>query len=279
LAKFFQSEELKEVIRNAVFDAVKDDAIGLKEVIDEEVKRATTALELKIQMLETRCDELRALINDSEQYSRKYNLRINGIDERADENCVQKVVDLCKAKLNIDVKSENVDRAHRLGPKRPGKARQIIVKFNKFHARNDIYRNRKLLKGSLIVLVGDFNGHFNVNDLPSCSDFGIRFHQMLECNNLFQLVDEPTRITKDTSSILDFNITDSPSYFLSTGTSSPPYNCDHNFIFAKMNFSLPKRHAFKRLIWNFHDVDSAKLNEDLIRTNWHDLALNDCDVK
>ena len=131
---------------------------------------------------------------------------------------------------------------------------------------------------SLIVLLGDFNAHFDASDLTSSTHFGARLYYLFECNNLFQLIQEPTRITKDKSSILDLIITDAPSYFISTGTHSPPSNCDHNFIFAKMNFSRPKPQAFKRFIWDFKSVLPNDLNDDLIRTNWHELTSKNCDI-
>ena len=69
------------------------------------------------------------------------------------------------------------------------------------------------------------------------TDIGIKLFNFAECNNLSQLVDEPTRITALGESILDLIITDAPGYFVSSGTLSPPANCDHNFIFAKLSIS------------------------------------------
>lgn len=130
---------------------------------------------------------------------------------------------------------------------------------------------------TLIVLLGDFNAHFDKNDLSSCTDFGMRLYYMLECNNLVQLIEEPTRITKKKSTILDLIITDAPGHFAYTGTSSPPASCDHNFIFAKMNVSFQKPRAFKRFIWNLQRADAINLNNDLMNTNWHELVSKNCD--
>lgn len=157
LSRFFNSEELKNTIRNAVFDALKDDLIGLKEVVDEAVKVASTGLQRRVQALETQCEELRAMINDNEQYSRKYNLRITGIDESDGENCIDKVINLCKTKLNTDIPKASFDRAHRVGRKMPGKARQVIVKLTHYHAKNAIYSKRKLLKGTQIFINDDLS--------------------------------------------------------------------------------------------------------------------------
>jgi len=55
-------------------------------------------------------------------------------------------------------------------------------------------------------------------------------------DNLYQLVDNPARITRSGESILDLIISDSPGFFVSSGTLSPPANCDHWIIYANFNF-------------------------------------------
>ena len=131
---------------------------------------------------------------------------------------------------------------------------------------------------SAIVLLGDFNAHYNFTDTMSLNtDIGIRLFNFLECNNLFQLVDEPTRITALGESILDLIITDAPGYFVSSGTLSPPANCDHNFIFAKLSISSRKPKAFKRVIRDFKNVNISELNKALMQARWDDTS-NDIDA-
>ena len=79
----------------------------------------------------------------------------------------------------------------------------------------------------------------------------------LECNNLYQIIDEPTRITASRESILDLIISDSP------GTLSPPANCDHNLIFATLSFPVNKKRSYRRRIWKFNGVNEDALNNAL----------------
>ena len=68
---------------------------------------------------------------------------------------------------------------------------------------------------SAVVLLGDFNAHFNYGDtLSPNTDIGIRVFNFLECNNLYQLEDNPTQITQTGESILDLIISDSPGFFV-----------------------------------------------------------------
>ena len=87
-----------------------------------------------------------------------------------------------------------------------------------------------------VVLLGDFNAHFNCGEtLSPNTDIGIRVFNFLENNNLYQLVDNPTQIIQTGESILDLIISDSPGFFVSSGTLSPPANCDYCIIYANLN--------------------------------------------
>ena len=89
---------------------------------------------------------------------------------------------------------------------------------------------------SAIVLLGDFNAHFNYGDTSSPNtDTGIRVFNFLESNNLHQLVDNPPRITRSGESILDLIISDLPGFFVSSCTLSPPANFYHCIIYANLN--------------------------------------------
>ena len=49
---------------------------------------------------------------------------------------------------------------------------------------------------TFVVLLGDFNGHYNPGNPSACSDFGSLLYRWLECNNLSQIINESTRITE-----------------------------------------------------------------------------------
>ena len=85
---------------------------------------------------------------------------------------------------------------------------------------------------STVIVLGDFNAHYNYSVTSSLNtDVGVKLYNFLDGNNLYQLIDEPTRISMTGGTILDLIIIDSPGHFISTGTLSPPANCDHNIIY------------------------------------------------
>ena len=116
----------------------------------EEKDKNIIDLETKVALLETKCNLLERRLDDSEQYTRRQSLRINGIRTSANEtakDCLEKVKGEV-AKLGLQVQDCEFDRAHRVGPTvdragNPIKDRQMIVRFTTFRARTAVYRGRK----------------------------------------------------------------------------------------------------------------------------------------
>ena len=112
-----------------------------------------------------------------------------------------------------------------------------------------------------MFILGDFNAHYNFKEtLTSNTDVGVILYNFLECNNLSQLIEEPTRISLHGETILDLIVTDSPGFFISSGTLSPPANCDHNIVFANLHILTCKTKAYKRSVRNYNNVDLDGLN-------------------
>ena len=91
------------------------------------------------------------LANDGlNQYGRKESIRLHNIPEstsRGDDNktAITAIKDTAKT-LGIEVLDEDIQRCHRVGKFKKGKARQIICRFRWFKKRMDFIRNKKKLK-------------------------------------------------------------------------------------------------------------------------------------
>ena len=55
----------------------------------------------------------------------------------------------------------------------------------------------------------------------------MRFPYQMECNSLYQVIKEPTRVTSHSATLLDLIITNYPGYFVFSDVLSPPSGCDH----------------------------------------------------
>ena len=137
---------------------------------------------------------------------------------------------------------------------------------------------RQLPKQYFIVMLGDFNAHYDVANPSGNSEVGGKLYSFLESNNLAQLITEPTRVTSNSSTILDLVITNCPERFSASGTLSPPSNCDHSVIFASMNLITHRSRSYKRQVWNFNNVNSADLNCELSQMDWFSLCENTNDI-
>ena len=130
----------------------------------------------KNAVLSSSIDYLKSQSDSHEQYSRRSCLRINGIKQAENESssdCVDKVIDVCKD-LNLDVKKEDIDRAHRVGRDR----KTMIVKFYSFGKRTSVYKERKKAKNDVKIHLDLTKPRLNLLDKAkelitddSCVDF------------------------------------------------------------------------------------------------------------
>ncbi|XP_042148309.1 uncharacterized protein LOC121837048 [Ixodes scapularis] len=111
-----------------------------------------TAALNELSQLKTRCD-------DAEGRSRRCNLLFFGITDADKKTWAQSeclVTSLCSEKLNVQVESSRIERAHRLGAFDPQKCRPIIVKFSSFKDKDSVLSSVHKLKGTRVAISEDF---------------------------------------------------------------------------------------------------------------------------
>ena len=95
----------------------------------------------------------RQVIDEQEQYSSRECILLHGIQEKRNENTDQLFVDEINTRLNEKLTLTDLDRSHRLGKPEGRKGpRPIIVKLLRYNDKERIFRKKKLLKGSKIML-------------------------------------------------------------------------------------------------------------------------------
>ena len=141
-------KRMKEVI----FPSNLTDAIA---TLTDKVERLTNELckkDVMIQKLEQRVEKLEEAADNTEQYSRRPNLRVHGIAEQADENTDQLIVKSVNDQMQFQppIQPNQIERSHRLGPKTSADGtkgeRAIIVRFRSERVRDEVYRSRFKLK-------------------------------------------------------------------------------------------------------------------------------------
>lgn len=153
-----------EVKQSLDFDIESRDAriVALEKEMEQLKAEKMTAIHGDLQ-------DVRGSMDDLEQYSRRNCLIFSGVEEKRGENTTEVIRSLCRQNLGVEVNVADVDRIHRLGPARPNgeppendrrpstsrattKARNIIVKFSNYGARERIYSARKRLKDSPAII-------------------------------------------------------------------------------------------------------------------------------
>ena len=104
-----------------------------------------------IEAANIRAQKSEAKHNDTEQYSRNYNLRFYFVEETTDETpqqCEKVILQLLHDKLGLThITAKDIDAAHRLGKKSASSTpRAIIVCFTSRKTRNEVVGNRRKLK-------------------------------------------------------------------------------------------------------------------------------------
>ena len=85
-------------------------------------------------------------VNDSlNQYSRPENIRISNVPEAEDEDLTKTLIEIADS-VAVVIKPDNINAIHRIGPKRQGKARQIIARFVHREPRFQLLKNRADLR-------------------------------------------------------------------------------------------------------------------------------------
>lgn len=109
----------------------------------------------ELAQVKQRMDSMEDRQDRAEQYSRRNCLLFIGLEEgsRDDESaCLDLVMDVIKNKLSLELSDHVVERCHRLGPKKQGRRRPIIVKFYSYRYRREVFSAKKSLAGTGVVI-------------------------------------------------------------------------------------------------------------------------------
>ena len=117
---------------------------------------------------------------------------------------------------------------------------------------------------SNIILLGDFN----VNLSSSC-DLSLKrkFTSLLCKFNLKNVIDVPTRLTGDTSSLIDLIITSVPSKFSSHGAYNPGISV-HHLVYAAVNLWRISEKPKLKLVRDFKRLDIKALQLEFASAPW-----------
>ena len=153
-SEVWQGEAMRQSLANLIKDAV---AAELRETIERNsaiIEKLQAALCDRDERINTLEKQLVKKTDELEQYQRRQCLRIFGVKEEEGEDSDVQCIEVAK-KISVNLDVADIDRCHRIGKREAGKPRPIIVKFVSYRKRNELFRNKRQLKGSGITIRED----------------------------------------------------------------------------------------------------------------------------
>lgn len=152
-----EAEKEVEVMKSQV----SDQRAEIDKICEEEARIQVECRKVK-DLLKEREQQMWAQgmeLNDIEQYSRRNNLRIYGIDDRnfreTPEETAQKLVSLFHDKLDLDLSVKDIDIAHRMGRFSQTANRPIVCRMVQRVNALKVMRARRKCKGTRVIIRED----------------------------------------------------------------------------------------------------------------------------
>lgn len=121
---------------------------------------------------------------------------------------------------------------------------------------------------------------FNIDMLKKNSSVTREFTNFISMRNLEQLVQEPTRITNTSATLLDLVLTNVPERCSSVSVYHNRAISDHGLVLVDINIKKPKPKPKYVSVRSLHKIDSELFLKDLHSLNWQDIyVINDVDEK
>lgn len=139
---------------------IKDVKKGFSEMKAEltEVKEDVADLKDDNVMLKKRIKQIEEKVIYGEDYSRKKNIILNGIEEYGEEkpeDCKTSAVRIMTDILGVEIIEEDIERAHRIQSQHSPKP--IIIRFKDYKKKEKVMKKTKNLKDTVIGMSDDYS--------------------------------------------------------------------------------------------------------------------------
>lgn len=122
----------------------------------------STTTEVTVSAVQKESRQCAVVANDAAQYVRRNNIRIKGLKVGQNDDCRKVVSDFIRRSLHVHIEDDDIEAAHTLPARsvQPTAGIQqtvpmVIVRFLRRDIRDNVIRNRKLLKSTNISIIED----------------------------------------------------------------------------------------------------------------------------
>nr|CAI5850771.1 unnamed protein product [Callosobruchus analis]CAI5857167.1 unnamed protein product [Callosobruchus analis] len=168
-------DEIKNSVSSSINSMLKDDEF-VNLLVQKVTNSITKTLEARFVELEQKVESYSSVVkelkeetgllryenesllqklDDIDQAHRANNLRLFQVKENAQENTVEKVINILNSHLGITVKNNDLLSCTRTGKQVNNRTRGILLKLASSSMKLEIYKKKKLLKGTGVVIKED----------------------------------------------------------------------------------------------------------------------------
>lgn len=156
------NDNIKKEVEEQVEVKVKEKVTELNNRLDYcvfenvEIKERLDKVEKKLKKQKQKTKAAFEQSNHNEQFSRKNNVKIMGVEvlpDETDTNLTAEIIAIVKQKTNIDIEPSDIVALHRIPSKHTPKP--VLVKFKNNSIKTRLMRNRRIMKQQGHKLVDD----------------------------------------------------------------------------------------------------------------------------
>ena len=119
----------------------------------------------------------------------------------------------------------------------------------------------------LFVCLGDVN----INLLDSESNSTALFTEFIDSFSFTQLIEEPTRVTATTSTLIDVIFTNDKKFISSSGVNDSYDVADHHLIFCRLTLPAPVDKPIFKVFRDYRNINYTLFNEHLRSMPWRNI--------
>nr|CAI5864412.1 unnamed protein product [Callosobruchus analis] len=197
--------------------------------------------------------------------------------------------------MSIDLKDDDIKLCYRVGSRETGKIRNrcVFLKLNNLDTKENVYGKKTFLKGTGIAVREDLtknrvkllngamekvglnnvwtvNGDFNIDLLNSTHATNL-FSNLLDSSGLIQVIKEPTRVTKNSATLLDFILTSDNICISKVGSVPYYYISDHELVYVDVRVSRKKVVNNMKTYRDMKNMNLSVLYDELQSIPWRNV--------
>nr|CAI5822845.1 unnamed protein product [Callosobruchus analis] len=153
-----KDEEFVDLLVQKVTNSITKTLVARFVELEQKVESYSSALkELKEEtgLLRYGNESLLQKLDDIDQAHRTNNLRVFQVKWNPQENTAEKVINILNSQFGITVKNNDLLSCTRIGKQVNNRTRGILLKLSSLSVKLEIYKKKKLLKGTGVVIKED----------------------------------------------------------------------------------------------------------------------------